>query len=164
MWLSMGRDYPQQKLLNMNPASYLMGWCGNNVLDWNGCLPHNRRDIKVRCKSLFTSTKWTTRNLSVREWGAAYDVPQHVLQGIDECDIPFLNATPAKLLSMALELWLPCSVVTSNTHNNQVVFVGGLADGKTQSAGSTKNKELFIPQERGQLAEQFDKDKELFIP
>jgi NO-binding membrane sensor protein with MHYT domain len=36
MWLSMGRDYPQQKLLNMNPASYLMGFCGVGIMFWTG--------------------------------------------------------------------------------------------------------------------------------
>jgi hypothetical protein len=119
-------------------------------LDWNGCLLPHRRHLKVRCQSVFTKTRWTIRCLSHKELGAAYDVPQQVLACVDTALVPFLTDTPAKILSIALECWLPFPLArTSASAITQRVQPKGAI---TRSASVIDNS-YFIPQEWGQSLE-----------
>lgn len=74
------------------------------TLDWNGTLPRCSPLSRVRCRSVFVSTKWTIRGLSARELCSAYDVPIGLSRGFKDWqpaqrhELPFLRAAPSKLL------------------------------------------------------------------
>jgi hypothetical protein len=99
-------------------------WCIPKVLDWNGCFPAQAVTSSVQCKSVFTSTKWTIRSLTVKELGSVFDVPQQMVTTFSPNmpiqDLPFIHpsATPTKLLAAALTIWIgavtPCMPVSSS--------------------------------------------------
>jgi len=82
-------------------------WCEENVLHWESCLPQLPPYPRVRCKSAFTPTKWTTRDLTRQELSVASDVPQSLMQmpKLPEDFFGHPTATPTKLLAVALRFW-----------------------------------------------------------
>ena len=78
------------------------------VLDWNGPLPFQFPLSRIRCHSVFSSTKWVQRSLSSTELGRCFDLPgfmQDWFRCTQQAGLPFLAAAPAKLLnSLSLSL------------------------------------------------------------
>ena len=77
---------------------------GSRALDWNGTLPSARPLSRVRCRSVFTDTRWTIRGLSAKELGSVFDLPIELARSLKDWrpgqrhNLPFLKAAPAKLL------------------------------------------------------------------
>jgi hypothetical protein len=91
-------------------------WCEKNALHWESCLPQEPPLPQVRCRSVFTPTKWTTRALSQRELSIAYDVPRSLMTGAVPCNFfEHPTATPTKLLATALSSWSICHQRDSNS-------------------------------------------------
>jgi hypothetical protein len=86
---------------------------GSRVLDWSGGLPADDPLLPVRCKSVFTTSKWCIRRLSSRELAAAHDVPSYMIPATavkhpnDTVDLPFLFTAPIKLLLIVASIWSP---------------------------------------------------------
>ena len=81
------------------------------VIDWGGCFPTHCGLPHVRCKSVFSSTKWVVHPFSFAELRAIYDIlqPSHPDKSkrvhINSDDLPFLNTCPICLLHHALTVW-----------------------------------------------------------
>lgn len=97
-----------------------------SVLNWNRPLPQGGIDQPVLCPSVFVSTGWVKRRLSVSERMSAYDVPTEarpllcelreeeqtpgarpISNVVASSPCAFSQAPPLKLLQRALECWLP---------------------------------------------------------
>ena len=80
-------------------------------LHWGGLLPVTAPLTPLLCRSVFSSTGWTTRSLTVNELGHAFDVPTSVLGEFSSVHtsrrryLPFIRAVPAKVL---LFTWMQC--------------------------------------------------------
>jgi len=83
------------------------------VIDGGGCFPAHCEIPQVRCKSVFSPTKWVIRPLTTTELCTVYDVPQLCLQAKSKKvrfqleELPFINTCPIRLLHYALTIWPP---------------------------------------------------------
>jgi len=79
---------------------------------------------------------------------------QHVLTHLDASWLPFIMDTPAKILSMALECWIPVPL----SHNAQIFNTKRAQIITPDSAGSsTKKRPSFLSQDQGQSLETVEK-------
>lgn len=109
------------------------------TLDWNGLLPVQAPLTPVRCQSVYTSTGWTSRGLTVVELGKAFDVPSMGFPIFDtwpwpeahKKGLPFLHSVPLLVLRQA---W-------------GVLAGGGALSAESSGCTSTPNKRMvsFAP-------------------
>ena len=98
------------------------------VLHWGGGLPINNPLAQVYCKSVYSSTKWTIRALSVPELCQIYevpdyDIPTNIPPQLNPTALPFLGSAPAKVLTQAVKAWTHLSPrytlpLTETAHTN----------------------------------------------
>ena len=79
-------------------------------IEWGGSLPVTNPTSFVRCRSVFSPTKWTLRQLTPTELLAVYDIPQQervTAERYTPSTLPFLKQAPIKALHFVLAHWSP---------------------------------------------------------
>jgi len=80
-----------------------------NFIEWGDVLPASDPLILIRCRSVFSPTRWTLRQLGAAELMAVFDIPQQEKPTAAKYrrvqDLPFLGCAPIKLLYQALTSW-----------------------------------------------------------
>jgi len=85
-------------------------WLDRSTVDGRGLYPAGETTLNVRCRSVFTDTRWTVRPLDILELGGLYDVPKAVLQEwvkVDHLALDFarLDSPPTKILAWVFQHW-----------------------------------------------------------
>lgn len=70
-------------------------WPTTQYLDWDEQLDVNALNMPVLCWSIFSSTGWTIRTLTMKDLLAAYDKPGKNMQwpGADNVEVPIFSGT-----------------------------------------------------------------------
>jgi len=83
---------------------------------WGNALLASNPLSLVRCRSVFSPTKWVLRPLTAQELLAVFDIPQQerttAAQYNSMADLPFLHRAPLKVLHAALARWEPTKLST----------------------------------------------------
>ncbi len=112
--------FPQEEC---SPVS-MVTFYATGILDWNGLLPVVQPNSFIHCQSVFSSTKWVQRPLTLGKLLTAFDVPspvcpEDIVQDVStkrvikfQSSWAFQVSPPLKVLHRALEVWLPYTNIT----------------------------------------------------
>jgi len=79
-------------------------WLARDEIHPGGLVPAHLQTLRVRCHSVFSSSKWVSQKLVADEVARVFDMPVSIEKALELTPVeglPFLSSTPLKLLQCA---------------------------------------------------------------